>query len=98
MGLFKLKKNKRFNYKPRFYKGVGNPFELKHKFEDQRTTVEKNNLKKTFKVALNDLKSYDIKSLRIIIIVSFLLSLLLPFSTYRLLYFPNIFRRKEKKD
>lgn len=79
MGLFKLKKNKRFNYKPRFYKGVGNPFELKHKFEDQRTTVEKNNLKKTFKIALNDLKSYDIKSLRTIIIVSFLLSLLFLF-------------------
>jgi|TARA_B100001559_G_C16467512_1_gene607300 hypothetical protein len=79
MGLFKLKKNKRFNYKPRFYKGVGNPFELKHKFEDQRTTVEKINLKKTFKIALNDLKSYDIKSLRIIIIVSFLLSLLFLF-------------------
>lgn len=79
MGLFKLKQNKRFNYKPRFYKGVGNPFELKHKFEDQRTTVEKINLKKTFKIALNDLKSYDIKSLRIIIIVSFLLSLLFLF-------------------
>ena len=79
MGLFKLKNNKRFNYKPRFYKGVGNPFELKHKFEDQRTTVEKINLKKTFKIALNDLKSYDIKSLRIIIIVSFLLSLLFLF-------------------
>ena len=79
MGLFKLKKNKRFNYKPRFYKGVGNPFELKHKFEDQRTTIEKNNLKKTFEIALNDLKSYDIKSLKIIIIVSFLLSLLFLF-------------------
>ena len=75
MGLFKLKKNKRFNYKPRFYKGVGNPFELKHKFEDQRTTVEKNNLKKTFKIALKDLKSYDIKSFKIIIIVSFILLL-----------------------
>ena len=79
MGLFKLKKNKRFNYKPRFYKGVGNPYELKHKFEDQRTTVEKNNLKKTFKIALNDLKSYNIKSLKIIILVSFLLSLLFLF-------------------
>ena len=79
MGLFKLKKNKRFNYKPRFYEGVGNPFELKHKFEDKRTTIEKNNLKKTFEIALNDLKSYDIKSLKIIIIVSFLLSLLFLF-------------------
>ena len=38
-----------------------------------------NNLKKTFKIALNDLKSYDIKSLIIIIIVSFLLSLLFLF-------------------
>ena len=53
MGLFKLKKNKRFNYKPRFYKGVGNPFELKHKFEDQRTTVEKNNLKKIIRNLFN---------------------------------------------
>jgi hypothetical protein len=79
MGLFKLKKNKKFNYKPRFYKGVGNPFELKHKFENERTTVEKNNLKKTFKIALNDLKSYDIKSLKIIIIVSFILSFLFLF-------------------
>ena len=79
MGLFKLKKNKRFNYKPRFYKGVGNPFELKHKFEDQRTTVKKNNLKKTFKIALKDLKSYDIKSFKIIIIVSFILLLLFLF-------------------
>ena len=79
MGLFKLKKNKRFNYKPRFYKGVGNPYEFKHKFEDQRTTVEKNNLKKTFKIALSDLKSYDVKSFRIIIIVSVFLSLLFLF-------------------
>ena len=79
MGLFKLKKNKRFNYKPRFYKGVGNPFELKHKFEDQRTTVEKNNLKKTFKIALSDLKLYDVKSFRIIILVSVFLSLLFLF-------------------
>ena len=79
MGLFKLKKNKRFNYKPRFYKGVGNPFELKHKFEDQRTTVKNNNLKKTFKIALKDLKSYDIKSFKIIIIVSFILLLLFLF-------------------
>lgn len=79
MGLFKQKKNKRFNYKPRFYKGVGNPFELKHKFEDQRTTVEKNDLRKTFKIAFNDLKSYDIKSLKIIIIVSFILLLLFLF-------------------
>ncbi|WP_179006031.1 riboflavin synthase subunit beta [Winogradskyella forsetii] len=39
MGLMKLKKNRKYNYKPRFYKGDGSPFELKHKFDDQRTTV-----------------------------------------------------------
>ncbi|WP_370000265.1 riboflavin synthase subunit beta [Winogradskyella sp.] len=35
----KLKKNRKFNYKPRFYKGEGNPYELKHKFDDYRKTV-----------------------------------------------------------
>ena len=37
MGLMKLKKNKKYNYQPRYYKGDG--FELKHKFDDQRTTI-----------------------------------------------------------
>ena len=39
MGIMKLKKNRRYNYKPRYYKGEGNPYELKHKFDDQRRTV-----------------------------------------------------------
>ena len=43
------------------------------------TSKSNNYIDKTFKIALNDLKSYDIKSLRIIIIVSFLLSLLFLF-------------------
>ncbi len=40
MGLMKLKKNKKFNYKPRYYKGDGNPYELKHKFDEHRSTVD----------------------------------------------------------
>jgi hypothetical protein len=76
MGIFNLKKNKKFNYKPRYYKSDSNPFELKHKFSDKRTTVEKNNLRQTFKIALNDLKTYDKKSLHFIFMVSFLLILL----------------------
>ncbi len=28
MGLMKLKKNKKYNYKPRYYKGDGSPYEL----------------------------------------------------------------------
>jgi len=39
MGLMKLKKNRRYNYKPRYYKGEGSPYELKHKFDDFRKTV-----------------------------------------------------------
>lgn len=39
MGLMKLKKNKKYGYKPRYYKGEGNPYELKHKFDDYRKTV-----------------------------------------------------------
>lgn len=74
MGLFKLKKNKRFNYEPRFYKSSANPFEIKHKFDEQRTTIEKTNLKTTLKTALNDLKNKDQKSTNIIIVVTVVLS------------------------
>ena len=74
MGLFKLKKNKRFNYEPRFYKGRPNPFEIKHKFDEQRVTIEKTNLKTTLKIALNDLKKKDQKSTNIIFIIAVVLS------------------------
>lgn len=59
MGLFKLRKNKKFNYEPRYYKGDSSPFEMKHKFDDQRVTVQKTNLKGTLKNALNDAKQTD---------------------------------------
>ena len=29
MGLMKLKKNRKYNYKPQYYKGDSNPYELK---------------------------------------------------------------------
>ena len=44
MGIFKTKKNKKYNYTPRFYKGERSPFEIKHKFDDQRVTIQKTNL------------------------------------------------------
>jgi len=59
MGLFKLRKNKKFNYEPRYYKGDSNPFEIKHKFDDQRVTIQKTNLKGKFKNAINDVKNSD---------------------------------------
>ena len=74
MGLFKLKKNKRFNYEPRFYNGRTNPFEIKHKFDEHRVTIEKTNLKTTLKTALNDLKKKDQKSTNIIFVIAAVLS------------------------
>ena len=59
MGLFKLRKNKKFNYEPRYYKGESTPFEIKHKFDDQRVTIQKTNIKGKFKNALEDVKNSD---------------------------------------
>lgn len=77
MGLLKLRKNKKFSYTPRYYddKGLGNPFEIKHKFDDFRTTVGSNNgLKTKFKNAVNDFKSNPNKEAnrRVLIIVAIL--------------------------
>ena len=57
MGIFKIKKNKRYSYTPRFYKGEQSPFEIKHKFDDHRVTIEKTNLKGKFNNAIDDLKT-----------------------------------------
>ena len=60
MGLLKTRKNKKFNYTPRYFddKGEGNPFEIKHKFDEYRKTVGSNKgLKTKFNDALDDLKN-----------------------------------------
>ena len=76
MGLLKLRKNKKFNYTPRYYddKGEGNPFEIKHKFDEFRKTVGTNKgLKTKFNEAIDDYKNPD-KSAnkRILVIVGIL--------------------------
>ena len=78
MGLFKLRKNKKFSYTPRHFddKGEGNPFEIKHKFDDFRKTVGSNNgLKTKINNALDDLKSNPdyAANRRIIIIIGILI-------------------------
>lgn len=56
MGFIK-RTNKKFEYKPRFYQGEGNPYEVKHKFDQFRTTVGKNKgLKAKFINAYEELK------------------------------------------
>lgn len=41
MAFIKKRTNKKFDYKPRFYKneGEGSPFAMKHKFQEFRNTV-----------------------------------------------------------
>ncbi|MFD1163756.1 MULTISPECIES: riboflavin synthase subunit beta [Hwangdonia] len=76
MGLLKLRKNKKYNYTPRYYddKGEGNPYEIKHKFDEYRTTVGSNSgLKTKFNNALEDYKKPDrAANRRILIIVAIL--------------------------
>ena len=82
IGLLKLRKNKKFSYTPRYYddKGEGNPFEIKHKFDDFRSTVGSNKgLKTKFKNAINDLKTNPDKEAnkRVLIIVGILILIFL---------------------
>ncbi len=60
MGLLKTRQNKKFSYQPRYFddKGKGNPFEIKHKFDEHRKTVGTNKgLKAKFVTALDDFKN-----------------------------------------
>ncbi|MFG6686442.1 riboflavin synthase subunit beta [Mariniflexile sp. HNIBRBA6329] len=82
MGILKLRKNKKFNYTPRYFddKGEGNPFEIKHKFDDFRKTVGGNTGLKTKIVnALDDLKSNPDKQAdrRVLIIIAVLVLIFL---------------------
>ncbi|MEL0454730.1 riboflavin synthase subunit beta [Flavobacteriaceae bacterium SZ-1-7] len=81
MGLLKLRKNKKFSYTPRYYddKGEGNPFEIKHKFDEYRKTVGANKgIKAKFNDAWDDYKNPDkAANRRILIIVAILVLIFL---------------------
>jgi len=51
------RKNKKFDYKPRYYKGEGNPYAIKHKFDEFRSsTGSDSGLKAKINGAISDLK------------------------------------------
>lgn len=82
MGIFKLRKNRRFDYTPRYYKNNsdGSPFEIKHKFDEYRTTATgMGGLKSRFNNAMGDLKGNPDKAAnrRIFYIISILLLIFL---------------------
>ncbi len=56
MGLLGSRRNKKYDYEPRYYKGSESrkPFEIKHTFDEHRTTVERLNLKGKVLNALRD--------------------------------------------
>lgn len=95
MGIFKLRKNKKFSYTPRYSddNGEGHPFKIKHKFDDYRKTIGPNTgLKTKFKNAFEDLKnSQDHKTnKRILIIIGILVLVFLFFIDFDLsIFFSN---------
>ena len=99
MGLFKLRKNKKFGYTPRHFddKGEGNPFEIKHKFDDQRQTVgnDKGLLRK-LRAALSDYKHNEnrIANKRVLIIIAILIFVFLFIIDFDLSIFFSKYSRK----
>ncbi len=88
----KLKKNRTFNYSPRYYKGEGNPYKIEHKLDKFRSTANTNRgLKNKFSSAMNDLKVEGDKNLklRFLVIVAILILLFLIVIDFDLSIFLN---------
>jgi len=76
----KLRKNKSFNYSPRYYKGEGNPFKIEHKLDKFRSTANTNRgIKNKVTSAMDDLQVKGDRNLklRFVIIVAILVLLFL---------------------
>lgn len=94
MGILSKRKNKKFSYQPRYYKGEGNPYELKHKFDDFRVTVSGNKgLKTKLNNAIDDYKyNADTSGAnrRVLLIIAALILIFLFIIDFDLsIFFPN---------
>lgn len=70
MGFLTRRKNKKFDYKPRYFDGEGNPYQIEHKFDQYRTTVGNDkSLKGKFKSAFEELKNSDKRVNKTILII-----------------------------
>lgn len=86
------RKNKSFEYTPRYYKGEGQPFKMEHKFDQYRSTVnEGSGLKAKFMQAMMDFKqNQDSRANRwVLVIVMVLLLLFLYIIDFDLSIFKN---------
>ena len=70
---FLRRTNKKFDYKPRYYKGEGNPYQIEHKFDQFRTTVGKNKgLKSKLSNAYEEIKTIRSLNSTIVLIAAIL--------------------------
>lgn len=76
MGIFKTRPNKKISYTPRYFEGDGNPYEIKHKFDDYRKTVGNVGLKGKFENAWDDYKTQDKSATNRILIIAGILVLI----------------------
>jgi len=84
--LFKLRKNRRYNYTPRYYKGKeeGNPYEFNSKFSKYRDIYNTNDMGQQWKEARMQMrtrknKSLSLRLLSIILVLFFLAFYILDF-------------------
>jgi hypothetical protein len=88
-----LRRNyKKFDYNPRYYKGEGNPYEIRHKFDEFRTTTGKNkSLKAKINQAVDELKDAQSRGANktILIIVAILVFIFLYIIDFDLSIFVN---------
>ncbi|WP_417238668.1 riboflavin synthase subunit beta [Bizionia sp.] len=80
MGVFSKRKNKKYSYTPRYYKGDENPYEIKHKFDDFRSTVgSSGGLKTKINTAWDDYKNNadEHANRRVLIIIAVLVFIFL---------------------
>ena len=62
----KLRRNKSFDYTPRYYKGEGNPYKIEHKLDKFRTTAHtQRGLKNKLSSAMDDLKTEGDKNIKL---------------------------------
>ena len=88
----KLRRNKSFDYSPRYYKGEGNPYKIEHKLDKFRSTAHtQRGLKNKVSNAVEDLKNEGDKNLKIrfLVIVAVLILLFLYIIDFDLSIFLN---------
>ena len=93
MGIFKFRKNKRYNYTPRYYKGkeTGNLYNFDYKLSKYRETFNNNDFGSAWKQVREKMRTKTNRSisLRLIIIIFLLIFLFLYIIDFDLTIFTN---------